>query len=595
MRQAKVIVENGKRKIQTTARGYNVLRDPSLNKGSSFTKEERERLGLNGILPPVITSDMEVQLNRSYNVYHSHKSDLEKHVYMWQLHDNNSTLFYALLQRHMLEMLPVVYDPVVGDAIENYSEIETRPRGIFISINEPELIEEKLRAFGAQPEEIRLLVTTDAEEILGIGDWGSNGIDISVGKLAVYTAAAGVDPHSVIPVVLDVGTNNEKLLNDPAYVGNRHERITGQVYDDFIDSYVKAVRNIYPEAVLHWEDFGSTNARRIINKYRDNFATFNDDMQGTGAIVLAGLLNAVKLSKTPWTEQRVVIFGSGTAGCGIADQIRDQMMKSGLSKEEAISRIWLVDLPGLITSDMTDDLLFYQRDYAKNIADVSSYPRTKVDISVESRTRFPEMASILIKQNSDKGIIDLAAVVNKVKPTVLIGTSTTPGAFTESIVRDMASNVERPIIFPLSNPTLLHEATPQHLIEWTDGKVFTATGAPFDDVNYKGITYKIGQANNAALYPGLGFGAIVSKASKITDEMIFAAVEAVASQATLGAEGASLLPSNADLRVTSSIVALNVLRTAQSQGLSKVDTNQSDVELVREAAWWPVYVPVEAV
>ncbi|WP_145483179.1 NAD-dependent malic enzyme [Yersinia rohdei] len=595
MRQAKVIVENGKRKIQTTARGYNVLRDPSLNKGSSFTKEERERLGLNGILPPVITSDMEVQLNRSYNVYHSHKSDLEKHVYMWQLHDNNSTLFYALLQRHMLEMLPVVYDPVVGDAIENYSEIETRPRGIFISINEPELIEEKLRAFGAQPEEIRLLVTTDAEEILGIGDWGSNGIDISVGKLAVYTAAAGVDPHSVIPVVLDVGTNNEKLLNDPAYVGNRHERITGQVYDDFIDSYVKAVRNIYPEAVLHWEDFGSTNARRIINKYRDNFATFNDDMQGTGAIVLAGLLNAVKLSKTPWTEQRVVIFGSGTAGCGIADQIRDQMMKSGLSKEEAISRIWLVDLPGLITSDMTDDLLFYQRDYAKNIADVSSYPRTKVDISVESRTRFPEMASILIKQNSDKGIIDLAAVVNKVKPTVLIGTSTTPGAFTESIVRDMASNVERPIIFPLSNPTLLHEATPQHLIEWTDGKVFTATGAPFDDVNYKGITFKIGQANNAALYPGLGFGAIVSKASKITDEMIFAAVEAVASQATLGAEGASLLPSNADLRVTSSIVALNVLRTAQSQGLSKVDTNQSDVELVREAAWWPVYVPVEAV
>ncbi|AJJ09132.1 malic enzyme, NAD binding domain protein [Yersinia rohdei] len=595
MRQAKVIVENGKRKIQTTARGYNVLRDPSLNKGSSFTKEERERLGLNGILPPVITSDMEVQLNRSYNVYHSHKSDLEKHVYMWQLHDNNSTLFYALLQRHMLEMLPVVYDPVVGDAIENYSEIETRPRGIFISINEPELIEEKLRAFGAQPEEIRLLVTTDAEEILGIGDWGSNGIDISVGKLAVYTAAAGVDPHSVIPVVLDVGTNNEKLLNDPAYVGNRHERITGQVYDDFIDSYVKAVRNIYPEAVLHWEDFGSTNARRIINKYRDNFATFNDDMQGTGAIVLAGLLNAVKLSKTPWTEQRVVIFGSGTAGCGIADQIRDQMMKSGLSKEEAISRIWLVDLPGLITSDMTDDLLFYQRDYAKNIADVSSYPRTKVDISVESRTRFPEMANILIKQNSDKGIIDLAAVVNKVKPTVLIGTSTTPGAFTESIVRDMVSNVERPIIFPLSNPTLLHEATPQHLIEWTDGKVFTATGAPFDDVNYKGITYKIGQANNAALYPGLGFGAIVSKASKITDEMIFAAVEAVASQATLGAEGASLLPSNADLRVTSSIVALNVLRTAQSQGLSKVDTNQSDVELVREAAWWPVYVPVEAV
>lgn len=594
-RKAQVVIDNGVKKIQTTARGYDVLRDPLLNKGTSFTKEERTALGLNGILPPVVTEDMEVELNRAYDNYHACPTDLKKHVYMWKLHDINVTLFYALLQRHMLEMLPVVYDPVVGEAIENYSEILTRPRGLYLSINEPELIEEKLRAFGASPEDIRLLVTTDAEEILGIGDWGSNGIDISVGKLAVYTAAAGVDPHSVIPVVLDVGTNNEKLLNDPAYIGNRHERIQGEVYDQFVDAYVKAVRKIYPDAVLHWEDFGSTNARRIIDKYRDGFATFNDDMQGTGAIVLAGLLNAVKLSKTPWTEQKVVIFGSGTAGCGIADQIRDQMMRSGLTKEEAISRIWLVDLPGLLTTDMTDDLLFYQRDYAKNINDVANYARTKVDVSVESQTRFPEMASILMKQNAAQGIIDLATVVSEVKPTILIGTSTTPGAFTENIVRDMAANVEHPIIFPLSNPTLLHEATPAHLIEWTDGRVFVATGAPFDDVIYKGVTYKIGQANNAALYPGLGFGAIVSKASKITDEMIFAAVQSVASQATLGAIGASLLPSNADLRITSSIVALGVLRMAKSQGVANVDPNASEVELVREGAWWPVYMPVEAI
>ncbi|AVE42287.1 NAD-dependent malic enzyme [Providencia stuartii] len=594
-RQAEIVVENNIRKIKTTARGYQVLRDPSLNKGTAFTEEERKALDLNGILPPVITEDMEVQLDRSYRAYRECRTDLDKHIYMWRLHDNNVTLFYALLQRHMLEMLPVVYDPVVGEAIEKYSEVITRPRGLFLSINEPELIEEKLRAFGAEGNDIRLIVTTDAEEILGIGDWGSNGIDISVGKLAVYTAAAGVDPHSVIPVVLDVGTNNEKLLNDPSYVGNRHERIQGKVYDDFVDAYVKAARKLFPNAVLHWEDFGSTNARRILDKYRAQFATFNDDVQGTGAIVLAGLLNAVKLSKTPWTEQRVVVFGAGTAGCGIADQIRDQMIRSGLTREEAISRIWLVDLPGLLTSDMTDDLLYFQKDYVKDIQSVSNYPRKVVDVSVEAQTRWPAMANILAKSNKSKGIIDLASVIEQVKPTILIGTSTQPGAFTESIVRNMASNVEHPIIFPLSNPTLLHEATPQHLIEWTDGRVFVATGAPFDDVIYKDVCYKIGQANNAALYPGLGFGAIVSQAEKITDEMIFSAVQAVASQATLGAQGASLLPSNEDLRITSSIVALEVMRMAKSQGVAKVDPTLSEVEVVRTAAWWPVYLPVEAI
>lgn len=594
-RQAKVVVENNIRKIKTAARGYQVLRDPSLNKGTAFSQQERAALGLNGILPPVITEDMEVQLNRSYRAYRECRSDLDKHIYMWRLHDNNVTLFYALLQRHLLEMLPVVYDPVVGEAIENYSEVITRPRGLFLSIDEPELIEEKLRAFGAGPDDIDLIVTTDAEEILGIGDWGSNGIDISVGKLAVYTAAAGVDPHRVIPVVLDVGTNNEKLLNDPAYIGNRHERIQGQRYDEFVDAYIKAVKKLYPNAVLHWEDFGSTNARRILDKYKDKFATFNDDVQGTGAIVLAGLINAVKLSKTPWTEQRVVILGAGTAGCGIADQIRDQMVRSGLSREQANARIWLVDLPGLLTSDMADSLLYFQKEYAKNPADVADYPRNFAELSVEDQTRWPDMANILKKYNQDKGIIGLETVVDKVKPTILIGTSTTPGLFTEKLVRNMASNVEHPIIFPLSNPTLLHEATPQHLIEWTDGRVFVATGAPFDDVNYKGITYKIGQANNAALYPGLGFGAIVSKAGKITDEMIFSAVQAVASQATLGVEGASLLPSNEDLRITSSIVALEVLRTAKAQGVAHVDTSASEVELVRTSAWWPVYCPVEAI
>lgn len=594
-RQAKMVVENNVRKIKTTARGYDVLRDPALNKGTAFTAEERKALDLVGLLPPVVEKDQEEQLKRAYRAYQARPTDLAKHIYMWELHDNNSVLFYALLQRHMLEMLPVVYDPVVGEAIENYSEVMTRPRGVYLDINKPESVEDQLRAFGAAADEIDLLVASDAEEILGIGDWGSNGIDISVGKLAVYTAAAGVDPHRVIPVVLDVGTNNEKLLNDPSYVGNRHSRVTGKAYDDFVDAYVAAVRKLFPQAVLHWEDFGSTNARRILGRHRDEVATFNDDMQGTGAIVLAGLLNAVKLSKTSWTEQRVVIFGAGTAGCGIADQIRDQMVRSGLTTEQAIARIWLVDLPGLLTADMNEGLLDFQRPYARNVDEVAGYARVKAPVSVEARTRWPEMVAVQAKANEAKGIIELATVVAQVKPTILIGTSTMPGAFTESIVKDMASHVEHPIIFPLSNPTLLHEATPRNLIEWTDGKVLVATGAPFDDVVYNGVCYHIGQANNAALYPGLGFGAIVSRATKITDEMIFSAVQAVASQATLGTPGASLLPSNEDLRITSSVVALEVLRTARAQNVARVKTDLPEVEHVRQSAWWPTYLPVEGV
>lgn len=594
-RQAKMVVENGSKKIKTGARGYNVLRDPSLNKGTAFTADERKALGLVGLLPPVVGETLEVQLNRAYQAYQSKPTDLDKHIYMWELHDNSVVLFYALLQRHMLEMLPVVYDPVVGEAIENYSEVMTRPRGVYLNINEPESIEEQLRSFGASADEIDLLVASDAEEILGIGDWGSNGVDISVGKLAVYTAAAGVDPHRVIPVVLDVGTNNEKLLNDPAYIGNRHARVTGKVYDEFIDAYVAAVKKLFPQAVLHWEDFGATNARRILERHRDHVPTFNDDMQGTGAIVLAGLLNAVKLSKTPWTEQRVVIFGAGTAGCGIADQIRDQMVRSGLTVEEAVSRIWLVDLPGLLTAEMKDGLLDFQLPYAKSQAEVAGFAKANAPVSIEAKTRWPAMVAAQVTANANGGVIGLATVVEQVKPTILIGTSTVPGSFTEEIVKSMASHVDHPIVFPLSNPTLLHEATPENLINWTDGKVFVATGAPFDDVIYKGVRYHIGQANNAALYPGLGFGAIVSRASKITDEMIFAAVQAVASQAVLGIPGASLLPSNADLRSTSSVVALEVLRTAQQQKLARIEEPASDVEYVRQAAWWPEYVTVEGV
>jgi malate dehydrogenase (oxaloacetate-decarboxylating) len=593
-RQAQVVHDGALRRIETTARGYEVLRDPALNKGTSFTPEERTALGLHGLLPPVVTTELEPQLDRAYGAYHTAPTDLEKHVYMWRLHDNDATLFYALLQRHLLEMLPIVYDPVVGEAIENFSEVFTRPRGVYLSIDDPDGIEAGLAAFGAGPGDIDLLVATDAEEILGIGDWGSNGIDISIGKLAVYTAAAGVDPYRVIPVVLDVGTDNEKLLNDPEYIGVRRGRIRGTQYDAFVDAYVAAATKLFPEAMLHWEDFGSTNARRILDRHRDQVPTFNDDMQGTGAIVMSGLFNAVGLTGTPWTDQRVVVLGGGTAGCGIADQIRDQMVRSGLSHDDATRRVWIVDLPGLLTEEMTDGLLDYQRPYARPVAEVADLTRTPCDVDRTAETRWPAMATLRAAAAKGDGIIDLATVVAAVKPTIMIGTSTTPGLFTEEIVTTMAASTERPIIFPLSNPTLLHEATPEHLLEWTDGKVLVATGAPFDDVKHGDVMYRIGQANNAALYPGLGLGVIASRASKVTDEMLLAAAQAVAGEADLSTPGASLLPSNSDLRTTSSVVAVEVVRTAIDQGLARAEIDDV-VETVREAVWWPTYVPVEGV
>jgi len=594
-RPNKFLKENDVRKIQTTARGYQVLRDPALNKGTAFTPEERKALDIDGLVPPVVTTDMETQLIRAYRAYHAAPTDLAKHIYMWRLHDENETLFYALLQRHMMEIMPVVYDPVVGEAIEKYSEIMTNPRGVFLNIDAPDKIEQQLTAWGAGAEDIDILVASDAEAILGIGDWGSNGIDISVGKLAVYTAAAGVDPHRVIPVVLDVGTNNERLLNDPSYVGCRHSRVTGKAYDDFVDAYVTIAHKLFPKAYLHWEDFGSANARRILDRHRTSLPTFNDDIQGTGAIVVSGLLNAVKRSGLSWKDQRVIILGGGTAGCGIADQIRDQIVRGGgLSVAEANKRIWIVDLPGLLTEDMAGGLYDFQRPYARSEAEVKNYKRIPSSPNAAAETRWPAMAKMLAVQSGKGGIIDLATTVAEVKPTILIGTSTTPGLFTEQIVRNMASHVEHPIIFPLSNPTILHEATPAHLLEWTDGKVLVGTGAPFADVTLGGVTYTIGQANNAALYPGLGMGIIVSRARQVTDEMIFAAAKAVADQAPLEAPGASLLPSNEDLRTTSSVVAVEVLRTAMDQGVA-ANQPADAVEAVRSAEWWPVYQPIEAI
>ncbi len=592
-RAARTVVKDGKTAFETAARGYDVLRDPALNKGGAFTEDERRSLGLQGLLPPGDPIELASQVETAYVQYASREDDLDKHVYMWALHDTNVTLFFALMQEHLLEMLPVVYDPTVGAAIENYSELYTRPRGVFLSVDDVDGIEAQLAAYGADGDDIDLIVASDAEEILGIGDWGANGVDISIGKLAVYTAAAGIDPHRVVPVVLDAGTNNERLLNDPTYIGNRHSRVRGDRYDEFIDAYVQAARRLFPKALLHWEDFGSTNCRRILDRYRSTCATFNDDMQGTGAITMSGLFNAVKVAGTEWRDQSVVICGAGTAGCGIADQIRDQMVRDGLTTDEAQARIYMVDLPGLLTDDMAAGLIDYQRPYAKPAASVEGWKRTTPDQDASKVVRWPAMAA-LRDQRRQSGIVDLAAVVEAVKPTILIGTSTTPGRFTQAIVTQMAEHVDRPIIFPLSNPTPLAEATPEQLLEWTGGKALVATGSPFDDVKLDGVTYRIGQANNAALYPGLGLGTIVAGATRVTDEMILAAALAVAGQAELTGEGSALLPSNSDLRATSSSVAIGVAQAAQADGVATADL-ADPVEAVRRATWWPTYRTITGV
>jgi malate dehydrogenase (oxaloacetate-decarboxylating) len=590
---ATVARRDGQRVLKTPARGYDVLRDPVLNKGDAFTPQERRELGLDGLLPDAVVTSIEPQAELAYRHYSSQPTNLAKHLYMLGLHDVNETLFYALIQRHLLEMLPVVYDPTVGEAIEHFSEVYTRPRGLFLSIDKADEVEIMMRGFGAQADDIDLIVASDAEEILGIGDWGANGIDISIGKLAVYTAAAGIDPNRVIPVVLDVGTDSERLLNDPTYIGYRHGRVRGPAYDDFIDRYVRAARALFPNALLHWEDFGSTNCRRILRRYRDSMPTFNDDMQGTGAIVMAGLFNALKITGTRWCDQRVVIAGGGTAGLGIADQIRDQMVRDGLDAGQAASQIWIVDLPGLLTQDMRDGLLDYQRPYARPVGEVSRWARTPVEVDSAAAGRWPAMVA-LQEARAAPGIIGLPTVVEQVRPTILIGTSTQPGLFTRPVVESMTNGVQRPVIFPLSNPTPLAEATPGQLLGWTGGKALVATGSPFDDVAVGGVTYKIGQANNAALYPGLGLGAIVCRAAKVTDEMILAAAKAVADEADVSDPGAALLPSNADLRITSSVVALQVIKAAQEQGVARV-TLDDPVEAVRQAQWWPQYCPIVAV
>jgi malate dehydrogenase (oxaloacetate-decarboxylating) len=563
-----------------------VLNDPLRNRGVAFTLAERETLGLTGRLPSgVLTLDEQAQ--RAWQQLQAQGDDLAKNVFMEQLHDRNEVLYYRVLLDHLAELLPVVYDPTVGDAIERYSHEYRRPRGIYLSIDRPDDIETAFGTLGLGPGDVDLIVCTDAEEILGIGDWGVGGIAISVGKLAVYTAAAGIDPRRVIPVSLDVGTDNEGLLNDPLYLGNRHARVRGERYDAFIEKYLQTASRLFPDALLHFEDFGANNARRILVAYRDKYRIFNDDMQGTGAVVMAGLFNALKVTRSRWRDQRVVILGGGTAGVGIADQIRDQMVRDGLDEAAATRRVWIVDLPGLLTDDMGDGLIDYQRPYARPAAEAAGWATTPVQIDPSAATRWPQMAA-LRQARAATGIITLETVVAHVKPTVLIGASTAHGAFTQQVVETMSAGVQRPVIFPVSNPTSQIEAMPADIIAWSKGTALVATGLPIPPVDYAGVRYEIGQANNALLYPGLGLGTIVSGASKVSDGMLLAAAEAVAGQADVSAPGASLLPAVENLRASSATTAVAVARAAADDGVA---TSKPDdlVQAVQDAIWQPAY------
>ena len=468
---------------ETKARGIAVLTTPRLNKGTAFTAEEREALGLTGLLPPVI-STLEAQVACAYAQYQRLPDALGKNIYLTALHDRNEVLFFRVLSEHLREMIPIVNDRTVGLAMQQNHHECRRPRGVYLSIDHADAIEEALGNLGAGPNDIDLILATDAEQIFGIGDWGVGGIEISIGKLAIYTAAGGIDPARVIPVMLDVGTNRDSLLADPMYPGNRHARVRGERYDAFIEAYVKATVKLFPNALLQWEDFGPGNGRRILEKYRSRIRTFSDDLQGSGAITLAAAVSAARICGTLLRNQRIVIFGTGLAGIGIADLIRDVMIDEGLSIEDATKRFWCVDVDGLLTDDLGDRLRDYQAPYARKSAEVKTWRR-----------------------DGANGIA-LAEVIRQVRPTMLIGASGAPGAFTEAIVRDMARHTERPIIFPLSSPASLAEATAADLIAWTEGRALIVTGSPFTPVTHKGITHVIGQANNAMLYPGIGLGTL---------------------------------------------------------------------------------------
>jgi len=539
-------------------KSHEILNNPFLNKGTAFTMEERKELGLIGLLPPYVQS-IEEQAEQAYQHFLRKPSDLEKRLFLMEIFNTNRTLFYYLFNHHIVEFNPIVYDPVIADTIEQYSELFVDPQyAAYLDINHPENIEETLKN-AAGDRDIRLIVATDAEGILGIGDWGVQGVDISVGKLMVYTAAAGIDPACVMPLVIDAGTNREELLNNPMYLGNRHERVRGEKYDAFIDQFVQTAGKLFPKLYLHWEDFGRSNAADILNRYKKEIPTFNDDIQGTGIVVLGGIFGAMDITGEKLTDQVYLCYGGGSAGAGIPDSVHAEMVAEGLSPEEAYKRFFMIDKQGLLFDDM-EDLTPAQKPFAKKRADFEG----KGDMT------------------------NLLEVIKTVKPTILVGTSTNPGAFTKEVVEAMCENTERPVIFPISNPTKKLEATAQQVIEWSDGKAFVATGVPSGTISYKGVNYEIGQANNALIYPGLGLGMLASEAKLLTDEMIGAAAHSLSGIVNPGQPGAPVLPPFQYVADVSIKVAEAVSKKAQEQGLAQA--KETDMaKAVRDLKWYPKY------
>ena len=535
-----------------------ILNNPFLNKGTAFTMEERRELGLIGLLPPYVQT-IEEQAAQTYAHMERKMTDLEKRLFLMEIFNTNRTLFYYLFSQHLEEFNPIVYDPTIADTIENYSDIFVDPQYAgYLDINHPENIEETLKN-AAGDRNIRLIVVTDAEEMLGIGDWGTNGVDISVGKLMVYSGAAGIDPATVLPLVIDAGTNRKTLLDNPNYLGNRHERVTGERYYDFIDKFVQTAKRLFPKLYLHWEDFGRSNAANILEKYRKKIPTFNDDIQGTGIVTLGGIYGSLEISGEKLTDQIYVCYGGGTAGAGIASRVHREMVNEGLSEEEAYKRFFMVDKQGLLFDDM-DDLTPEQKPFAKKRSDFA---------------------------NPEK-MINFLEVVKTVKATILVGTSTNPNAFTKEIVEAMCENSAHPMIFPLSNPTKLAEARAEDIIKWSDGKAFVATGIPADTVSYKGVDYVIGQANNALIYPGLGLGMLASEASLLTDEMIGSAARALSGIIDMKKQGAPVLPPFKYVAEVSIKVAEAVAKKAQEQGLA-CSEKKDMAKAVRELKWYPKY------
>ena len=560
--------------VPTRLRGRQLLADPRLSRGVAFTHQERSVFGLTGLLPPAVLT-LQEQADRAYEQYLAQPTDLAKHVFLALLHARIEVLFHRLLQDHLEEMLPIVYTPTVGEAIQRFSSEFRGTRGVYLSVDHPDEIEDGLLATGLGPDDVDLVVATDGEAILGIGDWGVGGIAISAGKLAVYTAAAGIDPARTIPVVLDVGTNRQDLLDDPLYLGNRHRRVERTAYDAFVDAYVTTAARLFPRALLHWEDLGAANARRVLDRYRGDVLTFNDDIQGTGAVALAAVLSALQVTGGRLADQRIVVHGAGTAGIGIAEQLAAAAEEDGATDGRRL--VWALSSRGLLVAS-DDRMRDFQRPFARDDAEVAGFAR-----------------------DAD-GRIGLDEVVRQARPTILIGTSGQPGCFTEPVVRTMAAHAERPIVLALSNPTALSEADPADVLSWTQGQALVATGSPFSPVEIGGRTVTIGQANNALVFPGLGLGVTVARARRVTAAMLRAAARAVAGEVDTTAPGAPLLPPMATLRQTSAAVAAAVVRAAIADGVAgdvadslAGDTADAVEQAVTSAMWEPAYRPLHPI